>query len=85
MEPEKLKKTYGEQITFWGGGADNQHVLPFAKPDELREHVKELIRIFAPRGGFIYSSIHNIQPGVPPENIVTMFKTAYEYGKYPIK
>jgi uroporphyrinogen decarboxylase len=85
MEPEKLKKTYGEQITFWGGGADNQHILPFAKPNELREHVKEIIRIFAPGGGYVFANIHNIQPGVPPENIVTMFKTAYEYGKYPIK
>ena len=85
MEPEKLKKTYGDQITFWGGGADNQHILPFVKPEELNEHVKNLIRIFAPRGGFIFANIHNIQPGIPPENIVAMFKTVYGYGRYPIK
>ena len=85
MEPERFKKEYGEQITFWGAAADNQHVLPFAKPEELKEHVKGLIRIFAPGGGFVFANIHNIQPGVPPENIVTMFKTAYEYGRYPIR
>ena len=85
MEPEKLKKTYGEQITFWGAAADNQHVLPLAKPDELREHVKGLIRIFAPGGGYVFANIHNVQLGVPPENIVTMFRTAYEYGRYPIR
>jgi len=85
MEPEKLKKTYGDQITFWGAAADNQHVLPFAKPDELREHVKEIIRIFAPGGGYVFANIHNVQLGVPPENIVTMFKTAYEYGRYPVR
>jgi len=85
MEPEKLKKEYGDQITFWGGGADNQHILPFVKPEELNKHVKNLIRIFAPRGGFVFANIHNIQPGIPPENIVAMFKTAYEYGRYPIK
>jgi len=65
MEPEKLKKTYGDQITFWGGGADNQHMLPFAKPEELKEHVKKLIKVFAPKGGFIFANIRNIQPGVP--------------------
>jgi uroporphyrinogen decarboxylase len=85
MDPEKLKKEFGEQITFWGGGIDTQHVLPFAKPEEVVDHVKKLIKIFAPGGGFVYASVHNIQPGVPPQNIVTMFKTAYEYGKYPIK
>lgn len=84
MSPEKLKKEFGEQITFWGG-VDTQHVLPFAKPDEVVEHVKKLIKIFAPKGGFILAPVHNIQPPTPPENIVAMFKTAYEFGKYPIK
>jgi uroporphyrinogen decarboxylase len=85
MDPEKLKKEFGEQITFWGGGIDTQHVLPFAKPDEVVDHVKKLIKIFAPGGGYVYASVHNIQPGAPPQNIVAMFKTAYEYGKYPIR
>jgi uroporphyrinogen decarboxylase len=84
MDPEKLKKEFGDQITFWGG-VDTQHVLPFAKPNEVIEHVKKLIEIFAPKGGFILAPVHNIQPPTPPENIVAMFKTAYEYGKYPIK
>jgi len=85
MDPEKLKKEFGEQITFWGGGVDTQHVLPLAKPDEVVDHVKKLIKIFAPGGGYVYASVHNIQPGAPPQNIVAMFKTAYEYGKYPIR
>uniref|UniRef100_A0A7C2VML1 Uroporphyrinogen decarboxylase (URO-D) domain-containing protein n=1 Tax=Ignisphaera aggregans TaxID=334771 RepID=A0A7C2VML1_9CREN len=85
MEPEKLKKEYGEQITFWGGGADVQKVLPFAKPGEVVEHVKNLIKIFAPGGGFVFAATHNIQPPTPPENIVLAFRTAYEYGRYPIR
>jgi len=84
MDPEKLKKEFGDQLTFWGGGVDTQHILPLASPERVVEHVKKLIRIFAPKGGFVYASVHNIQPGVPPENIVAMFKTAYEYGRYPI-
>jgi len=85
MDPERLKKEYGEQITFWGGGADVQRILPFAKPDEVIQHVKNLIKIFAPNGGFIFATTHNIQPPTSPENIVLTFKTAYEYGKYPIR
>jgi len=85
MDPERLKKEYGEQITFWGGGADNQHILPLAKPEEVAEHVKKLIKIFAPKGGFVYAQIHNINPPTPAENVLTAFKTAYEYGKYPIR
>jgi uroporphyrinogen decarboxylase len=85
MDPERLKRDFGDQIAFWGGGVDTQHIIPFAKPDEVAEHVKKLIKIFAPKGGFIYASVHNIQPNTPPENIATIYKTAYEYGKYPIK
>lgn len=85
MDPEKLKKEYGEQITFWGGGADVQRVLPFATVDEVVQHVKKLIKIFAPRGGFIFATTHNIQPPTSPQNIVTVFKTVYENSKYPIK
>jgi len=82
MDPEKLKREYGDQITFWGGGVDTQHILPLAKPEEVAEHVKNLIKVFAPRGGFVYAAVHNIQPEVPSENVVTAFKIAYEYGKY---
>jgi len=84
MEAEKLKKEFGEQLTFWGGGADTQHILPFRKQEEIVEHVKKLIKIFALGGGYVYAPIHNIQPNTPPENIAAMFRTAYDYGKYPI-
>ena len=85
MDPKKLKSEFGDQISFWGGGVDTQHILPFAKPDEVAEHVKKLIKIFAPKGGYIYATVHNIQPETPPQNIETIYKTAYKYGKYPIK
>ena len=85
MEPERLKRTYGEQITFWGAGADTQHILPFVKPEEVVEHVRNLIKILAPGGGFVFAGVHTIMPPTPPENVVAMFKTAYEYGKYPIR
>ena len=82
MIPEELKRDFGKDIVFWGAGADTQHVLPFASPEEIKQHVKELIDIFAPGGGYVFTQIHNIQANVPPENIIAMFDTAQEYGFY---
>jgi uroporphyrinogen decarboxylase len=79
MDPRQLKEEFGQQITFWGGGCDTQHVLPFAKPDEIARHVREQVEIFAPGGGFVFNQIHNIQADIAPENIVAMFDVAREF------
>ncbi len=79
MDPRQLKEEFGKQITFWGGGCDTQHVLPFATPDEVAQHVREQIKILAPGGGFVFNPIHNIQADIPPENIVAMFDTALRF------
>lgn len=84
MDPQWLKDTFGERITFWGGGVDTQQVLPFGTPAEVYEHVAERIRIFAPGGGFIWAPIHNIQHTVPPENIVAALQAVHDHGRYPI-
>lgn len=82
MDPQSLKNTFGKDIVFWGGGIDAQHVLPFAKPDEIREHVRKNLEIFKPGGGYVFNGVHNIQAGVPPENIAAMYDAAYEFGFY---
>ena len=82
MDPQNLKNTFGKDIVFWGGGIDAQHILPFAKPDEVREHVRKNLEIFKPGGGYVFNSVHNIQAGVPPENIAAMYDAAYEFGFY---
>jgi len=82
MDPEELKKKFGEKLVFWGGGIDAQHVLPFAGPDEIRKHVRKNIEIFKSGGGYVFNSIHNIQAGVPAENIIAMYDAAYEFGFY---
>lgn len=73
MDPEGLKRDFGDQITLWGGGCDTRDVLPRATPDQVRERVKERVRILAPGGGFVFQQVHNILADVPPENIVAMF------------
>ncbi len=82
MEPKLLKEKYGDKLVFWGGAIDAQHILPFAKPNEIRKHVRRNLEIFKPGGGFVFNNVHNIQVGVPAENIVALFDAAYEFGFY---
>jgi uroporphyrinogen decarboxylase len=82
MDTRELKRTFGRDITFWGGGCDSQSVLPFGNPEEVKDEVRRRIDDLAPGGGFVFSPIHNVQAGVPPENVVAMFETAREYGVY---
>ncbi len=74
MDPVKLKKEFGKSIVFWGGGIDTQHTLPFGTPEEVYNQVRERIDIFAPGGGFVFNSIHNIQSNVPTQNLLAIFK-----------
>jgi|SRR5271157_456582 len=82
MDTRRLKQTYGKDIVFWGGGVDTQHVLPFGTPQDVADEVKRRIDDLAPGGGFVLAAVHNIQALVPPENVVALFDTAQEYGRY---
>ena len=84
MDPQRLKRTYGERITFWGGGIDTQHMLPFGTPEEVRAMVSERIAMFGAGGGFVFNPIHNVQAGVPVENILALYDAVREYGAYPL-
>jgi uroporphyrinogen decarboxylase len=85
MNPAELKRRFGGRIVFWGGGMETQTVLPYGTPEEVREQARERIGIFAPGGGFVFSQIHDIQYGVPPENVLAMVDAAFEFGEYPIR
>jgi uroporphyrinogen decarboxylase len=84
MDARGLKKEFGGQIVFWGGGTETQTVLPFGSEEEVRDQVRERMTIFAPGGGFVFNQIHVIQHGVPPRNILAMVDSAFEFGRYPI-
>ena len=77
MDPEKIKKEFGDKLVFWGGGVDTQKVLPFGTPDEVETQVKERISILNQNGGFVFSPIHNIVAKVPPENLIRMYQTVW--------
>ncbi len=80
MDPQTLKDRYGDRITFWGGGVDTQKTLPFGTPEQVRKQVLERCEIFAPNGGFVFNSIHNLQAKTPPENIVAMLNAVKEFN-----
>jgi uroporphyrinogen decarboxylase len=80
MEPSALKRDFGRDICFWGGGCDTQHVLNKGSPEEVRRQVLERLEIFSPGGGFVFNTIHNILPDVPPENIVAMYNAVAEFA-----
>jgi uroporphyrinogen-III decarboxylase len=84
MHPRDLKRQFGDRITFWGGGIDTQHTLPFGTPDQVRQQVRERIAVFGPDGGFVFNTIHNIQARVPVENLLALFETVRECGSYPL-
>ena len=78
MEPEKLKREFGKDLVFWGGGIDTQRILPEATPDEVRKEVRKNCEIFMKDGGFIFCQIHNMLDTVPPENIRAMYEAVNE-------
>jgi uroporphyrinogen decarboxylase len=82
MDPADLKAEFGDRLAFWGGGIDAQHVLPHADPATVREHVRRSLEAFMPGGGYVFNNVHNIQAGVPPENVLAMYDAAHEHGLY---
>jgi uroporphyrinogen decarboxylase len=74
MEPAALKHDFGRDIVFWGGGVDTQGVLPNGSPQEVKDDVRRNVEALAPGGGFVFSTVHNIQADVPPENIMAMWE-----------
>jgi uroporphyrinogen decarboxylase len=80
MEPGRLKREFGKDLVFWGGGCDTRDVLPDGTPDEVHRHVRERIKILGAGGGFVFCQVHNILPNVPPANIAAMYEAVRESG-----
>jgi uroporphyrinogen-III decarboxylase len=80
MDATHLKQRYGARIAFWGGGVDTQRTLPFGTPDEVRREVRARLETFTPGGGYVFNTVHNIQAGVPTENLLAMFEVLKEWN-----
>lgn len=82
MDLVELKVEFGKDIVFWGGGVDTQRVFSAGTPEAVRQDVKQSIDALAPGGGFVFGTVHNTQPNVPPENFMAMWETLDKYGVY---
>ena len=82
MDIKDLKNEYGPHITFWGGGVETQNILPRGTTDEVRADVRRNLEMLMPGGGFVFTTVHNIQGEVPAENILAMCDTLREFGQY---
>jgi uroporphyrinogen decarboxylase len=78
----KLKREFGSELVFWGGGCDTQAVLPLGTPEEVKKEVERRVTDLKQNGGFVFCAVHNIQPDIPPQNILTMYETAFKRGGY---
>lgn len=79
MDPKRLKETYGDQIIFWGGGADLQQFVQNHEPEEIRRHVEENLSVLKEGGGYVFTQVHNFQCDTPPEKILAIYETAKKY------
>jgi uroporphyrinogen decarboxylase len=82
-DTRRLKQEFGDTLAFWGG-IDTQRLLPFGTPNQVRADVRRRIQDMARGGGYVLSSVHNVQSDVDPENIIAMFDEAYAFGNYPV-
>jgi hypothetical protein len=80
MESRALKRDFGRDLVFWGGGVDTQGVFQHGTPVEVREDVERHIRDLQPGGGFIFAAIHNIQATVPARNLLAMWEAVTAFG-----
>ena len=82
MDPARIKKLFGKEICL-RGGISSQQVLAHGKPSDVELEVRKKLDVLMPGGGYILSPGHPVfQVDIPTENILTMYKTAYKYGKY---
>jgi len=82
MEPAALKRDFGHELVFWGGGVDTQAVLPTGTVREVKDEVRRNVEALAPGGGYVFGPVHNIQADVPPQNVLAMVEALHEYGVY---
>jgi uroporphyrinogen decarboxylase len=76
MDPAGLKRDFGAQLAFWGGGCDTRDVLISGTPLQVKDHVRRLLEVWRPGGGFVFQQVHNILADVPSANVVAMYDAA---------
>ena len=82
MDTKRLKREFGQNLTFWGGGCDTQQILREGTKQQIEDEVRKRIDDLAMGGGFVFTQVHNIQPDVPPENMMFMWEAFWKHRHY---
>ena len=85
MDPARIKREFGDQITIWGCACDTHGTLVRGSAEQIREDIRRRVQILAPGGGFVFNQIHNVLGEIPPENVMAMIEAGHEFGTYPIQ
>jgi len=85
MDPGRIKRRYGRDLAFWGGGVETQTTLPFGSVADVRREVKERVQLLGAGGGYVFAPIHNLQADIPPEKILAIYDTVAQGGHYPLE
>ena len=81
MDPAQIKRRFGRDLAFWGGGVETQTTLPFGSVQDIRRQVRERVELLGPGGGYVFAAIHNIQADIPPQKILAVYETVRQCGK----
>lgn len=84
MEPRRLKEKYGRDLSFWGGGIETQTTLPFGSVGDIQHEVRERVQLLGQGGGYVFATIHNLQPDIPPAKILAVYEAAAACARYPL-
>jgi uroporphyrinogen decarboxylase len=82
MDLADVKARYGSEMAFLGG-IDIMHAMRGSQQDVQRE-ARRRIQQLAPGGGYILAPSNHLQADVPPENVLTLYQTAHQAGRYPL-
>ncbi len=84
MHPGEIKQKFGKNLSFWGGGVETQTTLPFGTVNDVKREVRQRVKLLGQGGGYVFATIHNIQPDIPPEKVLAIYETVAACGKYPL-
>lgn len=83
MDPAALKAEFGRDLSLWGG-VDTRSVMPRGTPQAVAGEVQRRLREMGRGGGYILAAVHNLQPEVPPANVLALFQAGRAHGRYPL-
>jgi uroporphyrinogen decarboxylase len=74
-----LKREFGKDISFWGGGVNMQQTVVTGSVQDIKDEARRHIEIFSKDGGYVFTQVHNIQANVPPEKVIAIYEAAAEF------